>query len=132
VAGFIGSPSMNFIQARIDRKNGSAVAVAADGSRLPLPADSGGQDGQEIVYGIRPEHLTLVPEAEGQGAAPAEVIVVEPTGAEILVVTRFAGNEAQAVFKDRHPLRPGDRIGLAPILESVHVFDKASGQRLGH
>ena len=132
VAGFIGSPSMNFIQARVDRKNGSAVAVAADGSRLPLPADSGGRDGQEVVYGIRPEHLRLVPEAEGEGIASAEVVVVEPTGAEILVITRFAGNEAQAVFRDRHPLRPGDRIGLSPILESVHVFDKASGQRLGH
>jgi multiple sugar transport system ATP-binding protein len=130
VAGFIGSPSMNFINARLDRQNGAAVAVTADGSRLPLPAGVGGSDGQEVVYGIRPEHLSLVDES--QGGAAAEVIVVEPTGAEILVVTRFAGGEAQAVFRERHPLRPGDRISLAPTLESIHLFDKATGHRITH
>lgn len=130
VAGFIGSPSMNFIDARLDRQNGALAAVAKDGSRLPLPADTGGRDGQEVVYGIRPEHLSLVDGAESGTAA--EVIVVEPTGAEILVVTRFAGGEAQAVFRERHRLLPGDRISLAPNLDAVHVFDKASGQRLTH
>jgi multiple sugar transport system ATP-binding protein len=130
VAGFIGSPSMNFIDARLDRQNGAVTAVAKDGTRLPLPADVGGRDGQEVVYGIRPEHLNLVDAAAG-GAA-AEVIVVEPTGAEILVVTRFAGGEAQAVFRERHRLLPGDRISLAPSLDAVHVFDKASGQRISH
>jgi multiple sugar transport system ATP-binding protein len=128
VAGFIGSPSMNFIDARIDRQNGAAVAVTADGSRLALPANVGGTDGQAVVYGIRPEHLNLV--TDGMGGAAAEVIVVEPTGAEILVVTRFAGGEAQAVFRERHPLRPGDQISLTPNLEAVHIFDKASGQRI--
>jgi multiple sugar transport system ATP-binding protein len=132
VAGFIGSPSMNFINARIDRQNGAVVAVTSDGSRLPLPADVGGTDGQEVVYGIRPEHLTLVSDDQGLGGAEAEVVVVEPTGAEILVVTRFAGGEANAVFRERHPLRPGDRINLVPNLEAVHIFDKASGQRIAH
>jgi multiple sugar transport system ATP-binding protein len=130
VAGFIGSPSMNFIDARIDRQNGAVVAVTADGSRLPLPEGVGGTDGQQVVYGIRPEHLTLVADGEGENGAPAEVIVVEPTGAEILVVTRFAGGEAQAVFRERHRLLPGDRINLAPALDAVHIFDKASGQRI--
>jgi multiple sugar transport system ATP-binding protein len=132
VAGFIGSPSMNFINARIDRQNGAVVAVTGDGSRLPLPADVGGADGQEVVYGIRPEHLALVSDEQGAGGAEAEVIVVEPTGAEILVVTRFAGGEAHAVFRERHPLQPGDRINLLPSLDAVHVFDKASGRRITH
>ncbi len=130
VAGFIGSPSMNFIDARIDRQNGAVVAVTGDGSRLPLPGDVAGNDGQEIVYGIRPEHLHLVGESEN--GAVAEVVVVEPTGAEILVITRFAGGEAQAVFRERHRLLPGDQIHLAPNLDAVHVFDKASGQRISH
>jgi multiple sugar transport system ATP-binding protein len=127
VAGFIGSPAMNFIDARIKRGNGHAVAVAKDGSELPLPADVGGRDGQEIVYGIRPEHLDLV--GEGQGV-PAEVSVVEPTGAEILVVMQMAGLHGQAVFKERHKFQPGEIIRLQPRLDSVHVFDKASGQRI--
>ena len=130
VAGFIGSPSMNFIDARIDRQNGAAVAVTSDGSRLALPPDVAGVDGQEIVYGIRPEHLDLV--GEGGNGSAGEVIVVEPTGAEILVVTRFAGGEAQAVFRERHRLTPGDRIHLAPNIDAVHVFDKASGKRIAH
>jgi len=130
VAGFIGSPSMNFIDARIDRQNGAAVAVTSDGSRLALPPDVAGVDGQEIVYGIRPEHLDLVGE-DGNGSV-GEVIVVEPTGAEILVVTRFAGGEAQVVFRERHRLTPGDRIHLAPNIDAIHVFDKASGKRIAH
>jgi multiple sugar transport system ATP-binding protein len=130
VAGFIGSPSMNFIDARIDRQNGAVVAVTGDGSHLPLPRDVGGADGQEVVYGIRPEHLALVGENEAAGAPPAEVIVVEPTGADILINTRFAGGEAQAVFRERHTLQPGDRIHLAPDLGAVHVFDKVSGKRI--
>ena len=93
-----------------------------------MPATAGGRDGQRIVYGIRPEHLDL---AETAGAA-AEVSVVEPTGAEILVFTRMAGSERRWSSRSATSLRPGDKIGLAPVLESVHVFDKASGKRLGH
>jgi multiple sugar transport system ATP-binding protein len=127
VAGFIGSPAMNFIDATLRRADGSAVAVAADGTQLPVPPDVAGRDGQPIVYGIRPEHLEFVP--AGQGLS-VDVVVVEPTGSETLVVSRLAGNEIEAVFRERHRLNPGDRISLAPQLGAVHVFDKATGQRL--
>ncbi|HEX6142974.1 MAG TPA: sn-glycerol-3-phosphate ABC transporter ATP-binding protein UgpC [Geminicoccaceae bacterium] len=126
VAGFIGSPAMNFIDATI-RRNGSASAVAADGTVLPLPPNAGGRDGQEIVYGMRPEHLTLV---EGEGSLPGEVQVVEPTGAEILVFAEVAGQDIQVVFRERHNFHPGDKIHLTPDLAKVHLFDKASGARL--
>src|SRR5690349_4097677 len=60
VAGFIGSPAMNFIDARLHRNGGAApVAVAADGTSLPLPPSAAGREGDEVVYGIRPEHLHL-------------------------------------------------------------------------
>src|SRR4051812_13529034 len=127
VAGFIGSPAMNFIDATLRRADGSAVAVAADGTQLPAPPDVAGRDGQPIVYGIRPEHLEFVP--AGQGLS-VDVVVVEPTGSETLVVSRLAGDEIEAVFRERHRLNPGDRISLAPQLGAVHVFDKATGQRL--
>jgi multiple sugar transport system ATP-binding protein len=126
VAGFIGSPAMNFIEARVHRNGGAPVAVAADGTNLPLPEGTSA-DATEIVYGIRPEHLHLCEEGS---ALVAEVIVVEPTGAETLVVTRLAGMECKAVFRERHRLLPGERIGLEPQLDQVHVFDKASGRRL--
>jgi multiple sugar transport system ATP-binding protein len=126
VAGFIGSPAMNFIDATIQRANGAAVAVAANGTELPLPPTAGGREGQPVIYGIRPEHLSL---ANGRGI-DGEVVVIEPTGAEMLVVTNWAGIDCQVVFRERHAFRPGDRISLEPKLDSVHVFDKASGQRL--
>jgi multiple sugar transport system ATP-binding protein len=127
VAGFIGSPAMNFIDATIKRNGGAPSALANDGTTLPLPAEVGAQDGQKIVYGVRPEHLDLT---EIDSDLTAEVAVVEPTGAEILVVTRLAGQEISVVFKERHQFKPGDQIKLAPHTGTVHVFDKESGERL--
>jgi multiple sugar transport system ATP-binding protein len=57
-------------------------------------------------------------------------VVVEPTGAETLVFCTLAGEPAQAVFRERHAFRPGERIHLAPQLESVHLFDAETGRRL--
>ncbi|MCB1972626.1 MAG: TOBE domain-containing protein, partial [Geminicoccaceae bacterium] len=127
VAGFIGSPSMNFIDAKISRQGDSATAVAGDGTRLPVPAGVGVVDGQDVVYGIRPEHLSM---ADADTGLPAKVNVVEPTGAEILVIVQFAGAEVQAVFKERHALRHGDTIHLLPDLGTTHIFDKKTGKRL--
>ena len=136
VAGFIGSPAMNFLEATIKGGNGGGgpAAVTADGTELPLPATIGGvRNNQRVIYGIRPEHLTLntaAAAANGNGNLPSEVVVVEPTGAEILVFTRTAGHEIAAVFRERHAFQPGDRISLTPDLGAVHVFDATSGDRL--
>jgi multiple sugar transport system ATP-binding protein len=127
VAGFIGSPAMNFIKATIKRNGGAPSAIAPDGTVLPLPAAASGREGQKVVYGIRPEHLDLTQEVNG---LPSEVVVVEPTGAEILVFTHLAGQEVAVVFKERHKFRPGDKIHLAPHAGTIHVFDEETGRRL--
>mgnify|MGYP005844755791 CR=1 FL=1 len=127
VAGFIGSPAMNFIDATIRRANGTVAAVATDGTQLPLPPLAGGREGQPVIYGVRPEHLEF--RTDGSGI-PSEVVVVEPTGAEMLVVNHLAGNEVQAVFRERYQMHPGDRIALAPRVEHVHIFDKQTGMRI--
>jgi multiple sugar transport system ATP-binding protein len=127
VAGFIGSPAMNFINATIKRNGGAPAAVAPDGTVLPLSPTTGGREGQKVVYGIRPEHLDLTQEVNG---LPSEVVVVEPTGAEILVFTHLAGQEVAVVFKERHKFRPGDKIHLTPHPGTVHVFDQESGHRI--
>jgi multiple sugar transport system ATP-binding protein len=126
VAGFLGSPAMNFIDASLKRNGGAPSAVTDDGTVLPVPANVGGKDGQKVVYGIRPEHLDLTE----TGGLSAEVSVVEPTGAEILVFAHLAGQEIAVVFRERHQFRPGDKIGLTPHTGTVHLFDKASGERL--
>jgi multiple sugar transport system ATP-binding protein len=128
VAGFIGSPAMNFIDATLKRNGGAPGAVAKDGTVLPLPATAGGRDGQSVIYGIRPEHLDLTDGAGG--GLPAEVVVVEPTGAEILVFTHLAGQEVAVVFKERHLFNPGDKIGLTPHPGTIHLFDKETGERI--
>ena len=131
VAGFIGSPAMNFIDATVRRNGGPPVALASDGTRLPLPPSAQLGDGAQLVYGVRPEHLHLREDAAAAGESlAAEVVVVEPTGAETLVVTHVAGVECKAVFRERHRLAPGERIALEPQLDQVHLFDRASGRRV--
>jgi multiple sugar transport system ATP-binding protein len=124
VAGFIGSPAMNFFKGRVGA-NGSGAFETADGVRLPLPGKPAGADGRPAVYGIRPEHFALADDG-----APGEVIVIEPTGPEIQVAARLAGHEIIAVFRERHNFKPGDKIRLKPDPKLVHLFDEATGKRL--
>ncbi len=120
VAGFIGSPAMNLIAGRV-----AGGAVEALGARLPLPHGARVEEGREVTYGIRPEHLSL-----GDGGIAAEVAVVEPTGLETHVVVRAGGQELTGLFRERHAFRPGQALTLAPVREAVHLFDRATGARL--
>ena len=118
VAGFIGSPAMNFFQGTL-RRNGGIWVEAEDGTKLPAPGNVGGSDGQKVVYGVRPEHLTL---SGGSNGVPAKVEVVEPTGADTLVFSKIAGVHTCAVFSERHEFHPGQEIRLQPRLDVVHLF----------
>jgi multiple sugar transport system ATP-binding protein len=124
VAGFIGSPSMNFLSGTV-RANGSLYFEGTDGTRLPLGALPEASDGRSAVYGVRPEHFTIADDG-----AEAEVVLVEPTGSEIQVVARLAGSEVIAAFRERHPFRPGDKVRLRPEPRLAHLFDAGTGQRL--
>jgi len=123
VAGFIGSPAMNLLHGRI----AAGAVQVADGISLPLPQEFQPMEGRDVVYGIRPEHLEVV--GEGQGIA-VKVVVIEPTGAEILVVSDFAGQKVHAAFRKRHELRPNDMLYLKPDVTKLHLFDEKTGQRL--
>jgi multiple sugar transport system ATP-binding protein len=124
VAGFIGSPAMNFLNGRI-RANGRLQFESESGLRLLLASAPGGSDGRDVVCGIRPEHFVLA-----EDGAQAEVQVVEPTGSELQVVARFGDHEIIAVFRERHSFKRGDKICLKPDPRLVHLFDQRSGQRL--
>ncbi|MEJ0071932.1 MAG: sn-glycerol-3-phosphate ABC transporter ATP-binding protein UgpC [Pseudomonadota bacterium] len=125
VAGFIGSPAMNFIPGRM-RRNGAASAVeTADGTRIELGAGVSAQDGAEIVFGIRPEHFV-----RAEQGLLGQVNVIEPTGADTILYATVAGTQICAVFDERVGFRPGDAITLAPRPGAVHVFDSANGQHL--
>jgi multiple sugar transport system ATP-binding protein len=124
VAGFIGSPAMNFLPGAI-RANGSLGFEGPGGAHLPLASAPQGSDGRPAVYGVRPEHFTLA--ADG---AEATIQVVEPTGSEIQIVAAIGGTEIVAAFRERHPFKPGETIRLKPDPRLVHLFDAQSGQRL--
>jgi multiple sugar transport system ATP-binding protein len=120
VASFIGSPSMNMIEGTV-----TGGALRAGGATLPLPGNLKLADGRDIIYGVRPENLQVA----SRGLA-GNVAVVEPTGSETHVVCRVDGRDLTAIFRDRVAFKPGDAITLAPIADTVHIFDKASGVRL--
>ena len=126
VAGFIGSPAMNFLPGTLRRSGAGAHIELAGGARLEAPARSGGVDGQPVVFGTRPEHLTLA----DAGGIVAKVAVMEPTGMDTFVACRHEGVELSAVFRERHDFAPGSTIHLVPDAQRAHLFDAASGQRL--
>jgi multiple sugar transport system ATP-binding protein len=121
VAGFIGSPAMNFVRGKA---NGGSFA-ADSGIHLPLPVRAGSAPGQPAVYGVRPEHFALADDG-----AEAEVRVIEPTGSEIMVAARLGDADVIAVFRERHKFKPGDKIRLKPNPELAHLFDASTGKRL--
>ncbi|CAN7507845.1 sn-glycerol-3-phosphate ABC transporter ATP-binding protein UgpC [Pseudorhodoferax sp. LjRoot39] len=125
VAGFIGSPAMNFLPGTLRQAAGAAEVELRDGTRLAAPLGSGGRDGQSVVYGTRPEHLTL-----GDTGIPSKVAVLEPTGMDTFVACRHEGAELSAVFRERHDFAPGTLIHLQPDLARAHLFDAGTGQRL--
>jgi multiple sugar transport system ATP-binding protein len=127
VAGFIGSPAMNFLPGTV-RRAGDRTEVQIDGgATLPVPHNVNAREGQRVVYGTRPEHLTLVP--DGQGVA-ASVVVVEPTGADTQVFAKVGKADINAVFRERHDFRAGQPIRLLPDVARAHVFDAESGKSL--
>jgi multiple sugar transport system ATP-binding protein len=124
VAGFIGSPAMNFLRGTI-RLNGAAAFAGPNGISLPLDTAPVGADGRPAVYGIRPEHFTIADDG-----VEAEVVVVEPTGSELQIVAKLGGEDIIAVFRERLKCKPGDKIRLKPDPRLVHLFDEPTGKRL--
>jgi multiple sugar transport system ATP-binding protein len=136
VAKFIGSPAMNLIQGTIRRdgiSSDGAFSVEAFGHRLPVSpgngtasgAAGGAEDGQSVIYGIRPEHLNIADDG-----FPATVSVVEPTGAETIVFLHFGEIDIVAVLRDWHDIKPGQTVYLRPRADRAHLFDTASGGRV--
>jgi multiple sugar transport system ATP-binding protein len=124
VAGFIGSPAMNFLKGHV-RVNGVATFEGPNGVKLPLKNAPAASDGRPVVYGVRPEHFTIADDG-----ADAEIIVVEPTGSETQVFAKVGGEQVVAVFRERHQFNPGDKVKLKPDPSLVHLFDEATGKRM--
>lgn len=120
VAGFIGSPAMNFVQGTLRQYREASAFVGADGVAIPLE-DGAGIAATDVVLGVRPEHLDLAL-SQVDAAFAATVAVVEPMGAETVVLARYPGGELTCVSKGRPEVRPGQSVWLRPQPGNKHLF----------
>ena len=124
VAGFIGSPSMNFVRGKIASEGGARHFASDSGLRLPLP-DTMASDGQQVIYGIRPEHIGV-----SDTGIPVSVVVVEPTGSETQIFAKAGGDVIDAIVKDRVHAAPGQQIHFVIDPAHVHLFDATTEARI--
>jgi multiple sugar transport system ATP-binding protein len=124
VAGFIGSPAMNFLPGKLARNGAQRLVTLSNGSQLPVPGLALG-DGHRVTLGVRPEHLVI-----GDDGVAAQVVVVEPTGADTQVYCRLSDADVTVVSRERHTFRPGETIRLQPLAGKSYLFDAESGKRL--
>ena len=120
VAGFIGSPAMNFLPGTIEPTG----FRAENGSLWPLPPHA--HPSMPATYGVRPEHLALT---NDQGT-PITVQVVEPTGSETQVHAHLGTLPIMGTFRERITAQPGDTIHVTTDPALIHLFDRQSGTRL--
>ncbi|UVK38558.1 sn-glycerol-3-phosphate ABC transporter ATP-binding protein UgpC [Mesorhizobium sp. AR10] len=129
VAGFIGSPAMNFLKGCVDKVQGNQVTVSLDlGLSLTMPVSKASRAGVEVTVGIRPEHIVL--SAEGQADAfVVKASVVELLGSDTFIHVR--DGEENLVIRDSggRMARAGDRIAISLPTRACHLFNKA-GQRI--
>jgi multiple sugar transport system ATP-binding protein len=124
VAGFIGSPAMNFLPGRLVASPPGRGVQIAEGCVIPVPGSRGAPD-RPVVLGVRPEHFNI-----GESCVQVQVIVVEPTGADTQVFCKLAGHNLSAISRERHTFRPGDTISLKPFEGKTYLFDPDSGARI--
>jgi ABC-type sugar transport system ATPase subunit len=133
VAGFIGSPPMNFLPAAVERK-AQGLSLRVGDSLLPLDPEQGSRllsraDQGQVTLGIRPEHLRF--EAAGTpGTIPARVFVVEPVGPETYVDLLVDRSRLVARADSETPVRVDDVVGLSLDSRRLHLFDPESGQAI--
>ena len=134
VAGFIGSPSMNFAEVHMEGSGDSARLVGPGDWSIPLPnryRDAATpRAGKTLVAGFRPEHLDIGEASQGVGAFQARADVVEYLGNEELLHVNAADQDIVAIVDSSHRVRPGDIVNLMLPLDKLHLFDGESGLTL--
>lgn len=130
VAGFIGSPAMNLLPARLTEENGS-LYVANTGFKLKVPQDKAGKledyRGRGVVFGIRPENLKTqgtAPDHDPGAILEVRVRVREPLGDELIIHAENGDVELVARLAPRTEVAIGQTIALVAEMEFMHIFDK--------
>ena len=134
VAGFIGSPSMNFVKARIAGSPGQPLLLLGD-LTLPLTGYEYARPliaGTDVEFGVRPEHLRLGTGAEDGSSDPVEAVVdlVEPMGSDSLVWLKVGGQVLSARAESSQRFSPGQKVLVRFRVALASLFDATTGERL--
>lgn len=138
VAGFIGSPAMNFFDAKLDRHNGSMVVDVPDMFTLPVPQEKTGNldkyIGKMVTFGIRPENIHDVhfvpPGVNEQARLQAKASVTERMGSEVYVYLEQAGKEFVSRFDARTDAQTGQLVEAVVDMSHMHIFDRETEHTL--
>jgi multiple sugar transport system ATP-binding protein len=125
VAGFIGSPAMNFISVEVTG-TGDGVTLTAPSVTIPVPPqfrESLGSGGRTLIAGYRPEHLVLGPVGGATAVVNAKAEVVEYLGNEELIHASSGDRDIVAIVDSAYRVRPGDMLELRVPLEKIQLFD---------
>ena len=133
VAGFIGSPAMNFLEMTVSKGPGGPVLTHGE-IQFPVPdrlrASFADISGDRVTIGIRPEHMEIGEEKPGETTIRCTCDVVEYLGDEEQIHLRIGEQEIIALINSSYRVRPGDVLDLRVPLDRVHMFDDASGLSL--
>jgi multiple sugar transport system ATP-binding protein len=136
VAGFIGSPAMNFLPCRLEKNGAGLVLNVADGLSFSVPANRAGRYdaavGKPMIFGLRPEHITE-PRGGGEGDKNEFTVnldVVEPMGMETMVFFRLNGTEICGRVEPASATGPGEPMRLRANLNHMHLIDPATNLAL--
>ena len=129
VAGFIGSPAMNFFRGRV--ADTGAARLELDSLQLPLPQSVPARlAGAELVAGLRPEELSLAADGPGRATIRARLELVEPVGNEMFLNLRAGEHALVARMPPRELPAPGSELTLSFLPERLHLFDPHTEQRI--
>ncbi len=136
VAGFIGSPTMNFLEGTIIPEGGGAFRTNDGGFSLPLGGDArtrlAAHTGKPVTLGIRPEHITARSQNEFNRKVSARIEVTEPVGNEIFLYFTIGASQGQFVSRIAADVQPaaGKQFDLYFDTSKLHFFDGATGQAM--
>ena len=132
VAGFVGSPAMNFFRGRVTTDDGVRLALGSTSLKIASAAGErlARHAGRELIIGLRPEDLVLVSEASRDATFPARLEVVEPVGNEIFLNLRY--DDAPVVMRVPPRALPetGSMLDIGIRAEGLHLFDAVTEKRI--
>ncbi|HVY99707.1 MAG TPA: ABC transporter ATP-binding protein [Dongiaceae bacterium] len=129
VAGFIGSPEMNFFDAQLSADAGGGAVAAARGLKLEIGKIQGSAGGT-VTVGIRPESIRLSAPGAGGGENVGAVSHIEQFGAQTLVFLDCEGTSLRVLLPRNDEIAAGERRAFAFEPSKIHVFDRESGRRI--